>query len=109
VRLIPILIFSTMAMASAAVDPLNLSFTGDLDELEALLAGADIGLVNRSAAGAARSGADPGIEPPFLHLLRNESIFLDFANLTAPAFPLTFGADAAENESFFEILLRDWW
>lgn len=104
-----ILIFSTMALASDAVDPLDLKFTGDLDELEALLAGEDIGLVDRSAAGEGQSRADPGIEPPFLHLLRNESIFLDFVNLTASAFPEPFGVDTAENDSFFEILLRDWW
>lgn len=82
-----ILIVSTVALASAAVDPLALNFTGDLDELEALLAGADIGAINRTAAEEGRSGANAGMEPPFFHLMRNESIFLEFKNLTASIFP----------------------
>lgn len=104
-----ILIVSTLALASAAVDPLALNFTGDLDELEALLAGADIGAINRTAAEEGRSGANAGMEPPFFHLMRNESIFLEFKNLTASIFPEAFGVDSTWNESFFDALLREWW
>jgi len=110
VRLLFFLLFS-MSAASAAFDPLALNFTGDLDELEALLAGAGIGVVNRSAGDGIfnDTGADAETEPPFYHLMRGESIFHDFQNLTALRDPAPFSIEALMNESFFETLLRDWW
>ncbi|MDF0592254.1 hypothetical protein P0O24_01465 [Methanotrichaceae archaeon M04Ac] len=110
-RLLFFLLFSMVAAASAAFDPLALNFTGDLDELEALLAGAGIGVVNRSAGDGIfnDTGADAETEPPFYHLMRGVSIFHDFQNLTAPRDPAPFSVEALMNKSFFETLLRDWW
>jgi len=111
VHLIFFLLFSTVAVASAAVDPLAPSFTGDLDELEALLGGEVVGFVNRSAGegifNQTRSSAQA--DPPFYHLVRNDSMFRDFENLTGPVDPIPFSVNATWNESFFEMLIRDWW
>ena len=110
VRLIFFLILS-MATASAAIDPLALNATGDFDELEALLAGEEIGPVNRSAGEGIMDGSrvPAEAEPPFLHLIRNESIFRDFENLTGPVIPLPISAESAWNGSFFERLIEEWW
>jgi hypothetical protein len=110
-RLLFFLLFSTVATASAASDPLAFNFTGDLDELEALLAGWGIGVVNRSAAdGLFNETADRNrTDPPFFHIMRGESIFFDFENLTASEEPAPLRVESPWNESFFEILLRDWW
>ena len=110
VCLIFFLILSTAA-ASAAVDPLALNTTGDLDELEALLAGGEIGLVNRSAGeGIMNASSSPAeSEPPFLHLIRNESIFRDFENLTGPVIVFPISAESAWNGSFFDRLIEEWW
>lgn len=110
-RLLFLLLFSTVAAASATLDPLALNFTGDIDELEALLAGVGVGVVNRSAGdGLFNETARPvGTEPPFYHIMRGESIFLDFENLTASEDPVPLWVDSPWNESFFEMLIRDWW
>jgi len=111
VRLIFFLLFSMVAVASAAFDPLALNFTGGLDELESLLAGEGIGVVNRSAGeGIFNQTRYPvGADPPFYHLMRNESMFRDFENLTGPVDPIPLRVNATWNESFFEMLIRDWW
>jgi hypothetical protein len=105
------LLFSTVAVASAATDPLALNFTGDLDQLEALLAGEGIGVVNRSAGeGIFNQTSYPaGADPPFYHLMKNDTMFRDFINLTGPVDPVPLSVNATWNESFFEMLIRDWW
>lgn len=110
-RLIFFLLFSTVAAASAAVDPLALNFTGDLDELETLLAGEEIGFVNRSAGDGIfnQTRYSARADPPFYHLMRNDSMFRDFVNLTGSVDPVPFSVNATWNESFFEMLIRDWW
>lgn len=110
-HLIFFLLFSTVATASAAFDPLAFNFTGDIDELEALLAGVGVGVVNRSAGdGLFNETADRSrTEPPFYHIMRGESIFSDFENLTASEGPVPLRVESPWNESFFEMLLRDWW
>jgi len=111
VRLIFFLLFSTVAAASPALDPLALNFTGDLDELEALLAGEGIGFVNRSAGeGIFNETRSPaGADPPFYHLMRNDSMFRDFENLTGPVDPIPLHVNTTWNGTFFEMLIRDWW
>jgi hypothetical protein len=110
-RLTFFLLFSTVAAASAAVDPLALNFTGDLDELEALLAGEGIGVVNRSAGDGIfnHTRSTARAEPPFYHLMKNDSMFRDFENLTGSVDPVPFSVNASWNESFFEMLIEDWW
>ena len=110
-RLIFFLLFSTVAAASAVADPLALNFTGDLDELELLLAGEGIGVVNRSVGdGIFNQTRYPArADPPFYHLMRNDSMFRDFENLTGPVDQIPLHVNATWDESFFEMLIRDWW
>ena len=104
-------LLSMAVAASAAVDPLAANFTGDLDELQLLLAGEGIGVVNRSAGdGIFNQTRHPTrAEPPFYHLMRNDTMFRDFENLTAPGDGIPFSVNDSWNESFFEMLIRDWW
>ena len=116
-------LLSMAVAASAAVDPLAANFTGDLDELQLLLAGEGIGVVNRSAGDGIFNQDEifnqDGIfnqtryptraEPPFYHLMRNDTMFRDFENLTAPGDGIPFSVNDSWNESFFERLIRDWW
>ena len=116
-------LLSMAGAASAAVDPLTANFTGDIDELQLLLAGEAMGVVNRSAGDGIFNQDEifnqDGIfnqtryptraEPPFYHLMRNDTMFRDFENLTAPGERIPFSVNDSWNESFFEMLIRDWW
>ena len=96
-----------VAIASAAGDPLAANFTGDIDELEMLLAGEAIGSVNRSVGEGIFN--QTRAEPPFYHLMKNDTMFRDFENLTGPVERIPFRVNDSWNESFFERLIQDWW
>lgn len=100
-------LLSMVAVASAVSDPLAANFTGGIDELEMLLAGDVAGSVNRSAGDGIFN--QTRADPPFYHLMKNDTMFLDFENLTAPVEMISFVANDSQNESFFEVLVRDWW
>ncbi|HPE63004.1 MAG TPA: hypothetical protein PLQ49_02730 [Methanothrix sp.] len=100
------LILSTVT-AAAALDPLAINTTSDFDELEALLAREVAGPAQPAGVGTTNPTAE--IEPPFIHLIRNESIFLDFENLTGPVTPFPISAESSWNGSFFETLIDEWW
>jgi hypothetical protein len=104
-------LLSTVAIASAVNDPLALNFTGDIDELQQLLAGEVIGFVNRSAGeGIFNQTSRPArADPPFYHLMKNDTMFRDFENLTGPVEGISFSVNDSWNESFFERLIQDWW
>jgi|GEM_PF-614015 len=104
--LIFLLILST-ATASSAKGPLALNTTADFDELEALLSREEAGPAQPAGSGRTDPGAE--IEPPFLHLIRNESIFLDFENLAGPVTPLPISVESSWNGSFFQMLIDEWW
>ena len=104
-------LLSTVAIASAVNDPLAANFTGDIDELEMLLAGEAIGFVNRSVGEGIfnQTGRPARADPPFYHLMENDTMFRDFENLTGPVERIPFRVNDSWNESFFERLIRDWW
>jgi hypothetical protein len=104
-------LLSMVATASAVSDPLATNFTGGIDELELLLAVDVTGSVNRSAGyGLFNQTRHPDrADPPFYHLMKNDTMFRDFENLTAPVEMISFAANDSQNESFFEALVRDWW
>ncbi|WP_428402153.1 hypothetical protein [Methanocrinis sp.] len=105
------MLFLAAATASAAVDPLAANLTGGVDELQLLLAGEEMGFVNRSAEeGIFNQSRYPATaSPPFYHLMRNESIFRDFENLTGTADPVPLDFNATMNGSFFEMMIEEWW
>jgi len=105
------LLFLAVATASAAIDPLAANFTGDMDELQLLLAGEEMGFVNRSAGeGILNETRYPTrADPPFYHLMKNDTMFRDFQNLTGPGDPIPISVNDSWNEPFFEGLIRDWW
>ena len=104
-------LLSMAGAASTATDPLAANFTGDIDELQLLLAGEGIGAVNRSAGDGIfnQTGRPTSADPPFYHLMKNDTMFRDFENLTAPGERIPFSVNDSWNESFFEMLIRDWW
>jgi len=106
-RLVIFFFLLSMAAASAVSDPLTANFTGGIDELEQLLAGDVAGSVNRSAGDGIFN--QTRADPPFYHLMKNDTMFLDFENLTAPVEMISFVANDSQNESFFEQLILDWW
>ncbi len=105
------LLFLAVATASAAVDPLAANLTSDIDELQLLLAGEEMGFVNRSVGeGIFNQSRYPArADPPFYHLMRNESIFRDFENLTVLPDLLPFDVNDSWNGSFFETMIEEWW
>jgi hypothetical protein len=56
-----------------------------------------------------KTGSSTRADPPFYHLMKNDSMFRDFENISGPVDPFPFRVDATWNGSFFETLIEDWW
>jgi hypothetical protein len=105
------LLFLAVATASAAIDPLAANVTVEMDELQLLLAGGEIGFVNRSTGERIfnETRYPARADPPYYHLMKNDTMFRDFQNLAGPVNPIPIRVNDSWNEPFFERLIRDWW